>query len=80
VSLEAEADNTVELRSWDRITRSRMNPDNPVEERRFSAASNAKKEVGLYPEGFYEDGGTYSFGLAEPSPKKNASICFTITS
>jgi hypothetical protein len=25
-------------------------------------------------------GGTYSFGFADPSPKKNASICFTITS
>jgi len=25
-------------------------------------------------------GGTYSFGFADPSPKKNISSCFTITS
>jgi hypothetical protein len=28
----------------------------------------------------YFAGGTYSFGLADPSPKKNISICFTMTS
>src|SRR5579864_6234394 len=30
--------------------------------------------------GFYCAGGTYSFGFADPSPKKNCSNCFTITS
>lgn len=28
----------------------------------------------------YCAGGTYSFGLADPSPKKNISSCFTMTS
>jgi hypothetical protein len=28
----------------------------------------------------YFAGGTYSLGTAEPSPKKNMSICFTMTS
>jgi hypothetical protein len=28
----------------------------------------------------YSFGATYSFGLADPSPKKNISICFTMTS
>src|ERR1700728_641217 len=28
----------------------------------------------------YSFGATYSFGLADPSPKKNMSSCFTITS
>jgi hypothetical protein len=29
---------------------------------------------------YFGVGGTYSFGNAEPSPKKNCSICLTITS
>jgi hypothetical protein len=28
----------------------------------------------------YSFGATYSFGFADPSPKKNCSICFTMTS
>ena len=36
---------------------------------------NARSRKPVHPAG-----GTYSFGFSDPSPKKNISICFTITS
>ena len=44
------------------------------------AKREPKAEAGSRSRFFYSFGGTYSFGLADPSPKKNISICFTITS
>jgi hypothetical protein len=37
------------------------------------------REVRVSP-AFHFAGGTYSFGLADPSPKKNCSNCLTMTS
>jgi hypothetical protein len=40
----------------------------------------AKQHLAARAKAYFDEGGTYSLGAAEPSPKKKASSCLTMTS